>query len=88
MPGLYAHASWQFQLFALRCAFHIVANVIEQCNLTVQWFIQANQKTSPLPLLINIDVTHLENMVLRWRPIHPQGGLSCGQFCTFPVVCT
>ena len=33
--------------------FHVVA----RSNWTVQWFIQANQKTSPSPLLVNTDVT-------------------------------
>ena len=39
--------------FETPATFHIV----EKSHLTVQWFIQANQKTSSWPLLINIDVT-------------------------------
>ena len=60
---------WQFLLFFTLCVpimvlfrarafenpatFHKVA----KSHWTVQWFIQANQKTSPSPLLINIAVT-------------------------------
>ena len=61
-----AHASWQLLFFAWLCAgmswFVQGLCFLNSHNIphrTVEWFIQANQKTSPLPLLINIDVTRL-----------------------------
>ena len=47
------HGLFRARAFETHAIFHIVA----KSYLTVQWFIQANQKTSSSPLLINIDVT-------------------------------
>ena len=47
------HGLFRARAFETPATFHIVA----KSHWIVQRFIQANQKTSPLPLLINIDVT-------------------------------
>ena len=52
-------------LLKLPAIFHIVA----KSHWTVQWFIQANQKTSPSPLLISIDVVITLSILLGRR--HP-----------------
>ena len=47
------HGVFRARDFETPATFYVVA----KSHWTVQWFIQASQKTSPLPLLINIDVT-------------------------------
>ena len=47
------HGLFRTRAFETPATFHKIA----KSHWTVQWFIQANQKTSPSPLLINIDVT-------------------------------
>ena len=47
------HGLFRARAFETPTTFHIVA----ERHWTELWFIQAIQKTSPSPLLINIDVT-------------------------------